>query len=134
MRKEHIVPLSRQAIEILKDQHEVTGHWAHVFPSPVRPKNHMSNITILVALRRMGYGGRMTGHGFRALAMSSIKQELGYRHEVIDRQLAHAKRNKIDKAYDRAEFLEERTKMMQEWADYIDVLASEGKVIKARFG
>ena len=64
----------------------------------------------------------MTGHGFRALAMSSIKQELGYRHEVIDRQLAHGHKNKINKAYDRAEFLEERKVMMQEWADYIDGL------------
>jgi len=70
----------------------------------------------------MGYQGRMTGHGFRALAMSGIKQELGYRHEVIDRQLAHTPKSKIVRAYDRAEFLEDRRKMMQEWADYIDNL------------
>ena len=62
----------------------------------------------------------MTGHGFRALAMSTIKEQLGYRHEVVDRQLAHAPRTKVDAAYDRAQFLDERTKMMQEWADYLD--------------
>ena len=134
MGKEHVVPLSRQAIAILKDQKEITGHWPLVFPSTVRPKQSISNNTILGAIKRMGYQGRMTGHGFRALAMSAIKQELGYRHEVVDRQLAHTPKNKIDKAYDRADFLEERTKMMQEWADYIDALGSHGEVVKVRFG
>lgn len=65
----------------------------------------------------MGYRGEHTGHGFRALAMSTIKEKLGYRHEVIDRQLAHAHKSQIDAAYDRAQFLDERTKMMQDWAD-----------------
>ena len=120
MNKEHVVPLSRQSIEILKDQKEIAEHWPLVFPSSVRPKQSISNNTILGAIKRMGYQGQMTGHGFRALAMSAIKQELGYRHEVVDRQLAHAPRNKIDAAYDRALFLKERTKMMQDWADYID--------------
>lgn len=133
MRKPHIVPLSDQAIEILKDQKEVAGHWPLVFPSTVRPKQSISNNTILSAIKRMGYQGRMTGHGFRALAMSGIKQELGFRHEVVDRQLAHTPKNKVDKAYDRAGFLKERKKMMQEWADYIDVLAGNGEVIKGRF-
>ena len=122
MRKEHVVPLSRQAIEILLDQKQIAGHWPLVFPSSVPLKQSISNNTILGAIKRMGYQGRMTGHGFRALAMSTIKQELGYRHEVVDRQLAHAPRNKIDKAYDRALFLEDRKVMMQEWADYIDSL------------
>ena len=120
MDKDHIVPLCDQAIEILKEQSEIAGKWPHLFPSPNKPRQSISNNTILVALKRMGYQGRMTGHGFRALAMSTIKQELGYRHEVVDRQLAHVPRNKIDKAYDRAQFLDERTVMMQEWADYID--------------
>jgi integrase len=120
MGKEHIVPLSRQAVEILQNQKILAGHWPLVFPSNVRPRNSISNNTILGALKRMGYQGRMTGHGFRALAMSAIKQELGYRHEVVDRQLAHVPANKIDKAYDRAMFLEERKIMMQEWADYLD--------------
>ena len=134
MRKEHVVPLSRQAIEILENQKEIAGQWPLVFPSSVRPQQSISNNTILGAIKRLGYKGRMTGHGFRALAMSTIKQELGYRHEVVDRQLAHAPRNKIDKAYDRALFLDDRKVMMQEWANFIDALASNGKVIQGNFG
>lgn len=122
MGKEHLVPLSDQAIEILKEQKEIARDWTHLFPSPNKPRQSISNNTILVALKRMGYKGRMTGHGFRALAMSTIKQELNYRHEVIDRQLAHVPKSKIDRAYDRAKFLKERTQMMQEWADYVDQL------------
>ncbi|MHA1539811.1 MAG: tyrosine-type recombinase/integrase [Alphaproteobacteria bacterium] len=120
MKKEHIVPLARQTIELLEEQRSIAGHYDLVFPSPVKPLQSISNNTLLGAIRRMGYKGRMTGHGFRALAMSSIKQELGWRHEVIDRQLAHAKKNKIDAAYDRAMFLDDRKMMMQEWADYLD--------------
>lgn len=100
----------------------LTGRWEGVFPNQAHPKKSMSNNTILKALERMGYKGRMTGHGFRALAMTTIKEKLDYRHEVIDRQLAHAPRSKVDAAYDRAMFLPERRKMMQEWADYLDRL------------
>lgn len=117
---EHIVPLSDQTLDVLKNQKEIAGNWPHLFPSVIKPRQAMSNNTILVALKRMGYQGRMTGHGFRALAMSTIKQELGYRHEVVDRQLAHVPKSKIDKAYDRAMFLEERKRMMQDWSDYIE--------------
>lgn len=130
MRREHVVPLARQARVILESQKEIAGHRPLVFPSVVRPSKSMSNNAILVALKRLGYGGRMTGHGFRALAMSAIKQELGYRHEVVDRQLAHVPGNKIDKAYDRALFLEERKVMMQSWADYIDALAKKEPINK----
>jgi len=129
MRKEHIVPLSRQAIKILKNQKELARHWPLVFPSSVKPQKSISNNTILGAIRRLGYKGRMTGHGFRALAMTTIKQELGYRHEVVDRQLAHAPKSKVDKAYDRALFLEDRKVMMQDWADYLDAVTSHGKVV-----
>ncbi len=122
MRSPHIVPLSRQAAALLKEQKLLTGRWPCVFPNQAHPKKCMSNNTILKALERMGYKGRMTGHGFRALAMSTIKEKLGYRHEVIDRQLAHAPRSKVDAAYDRAMFLPERRRMMQEWADYLDGL------------
>jgi integrase len=86
----------------------------------------MSNNTILKALIRMGYKGKATGHGFRALAMSTIKEKLGYRHEVIDRQLAHAHKSKIDAAYDRAQFLQDRTVMMQRWGDYLDTFYKSG--------
>jgi integrase len=129
MRRAHIVPLSKQSLEILKAQKEthVYGNW--VFPNLVTPRKHMSNCTILGAIKRLGYKGQMTGHGFRALAMSSIKEKLGYRHEVVDRQLAHAPRSRVEAAYDRAKFLPDRRIMMQEWADYLDKLAEKGKVM-----
>ncbi len=128
MKRPHKVPLSHQVIEILKAQKELTGHWPHVFPSPVKPAQSMSNNTILSALKGMGYRGRMTGHGFRSLAMSAIKEKLNYRHEVVDRQLAHVQKSQIDQAYDRADYMDDRAKMMQEWSDYIDVL-SENKIL-----
>lgn len=135
MRKEHIVPLSKQALAILEAQKEETGHFntEWVFPSLHRPQKHMSNNTILFAIGRMGYKKKMTGHGFRALAMSTIKEKLGYRHEVVDRQLAHAPGNKVDRAYDRAKFLDDREKMMQEWADYLDVVAKSSNVLVGKF-
>lgn len=120
MRKEHIVPLSNQVIDILNTLKETFGATdGYILPSPNTPKKPVSVNTILYALYRLGYRGKATGHGFRALAMSAIKEKLGYRHEVVDRQLAHAHRNSIDAAYDRAQFLDERTKMMQHWADYV---------------
>lgn len=120
MRNSHIVPLSKQVIEILEDIKIQTGKGKYVFPSQVGKNKSMSNNTLLKAIDRMGYKGKTTGHGFRALAMTNIKEKLGYRHEVVDRQLAHAPRNKVDAAYDRAEFLSDRIVMMQKWADYLD--------------
>jgi integrase len=117
------VCLSRQALALLHELHAITGRSTHLFPNQRDPRKPISNNTILVALERMGYKGRMTGHGFRALAMSTIKERLGYRHEVVDRQLAHAPRDKVASAYDRAQFLAERKKMMQDWANYIDALS-----------
>ena len=120
MGKDHIVPLSRQAIEILEELRQLHNHPHFVFPSRTNRNNHMSNNTVLMAIKRMGYAGKMTGHGFRSLAMSTIMEKLGYRHEVPDAQLAHAKRGDVARAYDRAKFLDERVRMMQDWADYID--------------
>lgn len=120
MRRDHMVPLSIQALDVLRQLQETAADRPYVFPHYSRADRHMSNNTILKGLDRLGYKGRMTGHGFRALAMSAIKEKLGYRHEVIDRQLAHQPRSKVDRAYDRAEFLDERRQMMQDWADYID--------------
>jgi len=122
MRIEHVVPLSTQTLLLLNELKMLSGQREYLFPNQARPTDHMSNNTILGALKRLGYQGKMTGHGFRALAMSTIKERLGYRHEVVDRQLAHAPRNKVDAAYDRAKFLDERTVMMQTWADYLDGL------------
>ena len=131
MRRPHIVPLSRQSLALFKaQQEEIEGlktDW--VFPSQIGHKMPMSNNTVLAALRRMGYQGKMTGHGFRSLAMTTIKEKLGYQHDVVDRQLAHGRRNKVAAAYDRSEFIEDRTRMMQHWADYIDTVASHGKII-----
>lgn len=134
MRKPHIVPLSRQAVEALQQVQEVTKSKGYVFPSQIRSTKHMSNGTVLMALKRLGYHGKMTGHGFRALAMSTIKEKLGYRHEVVDRQLAHAPKDKVDRAYDRAQFLDERKKMMQQWADYLDGCLNTGNVVQGEFG
>lgn len=132
MGKEHLVPLSSQAVAILEELRELHSHPVYVFPSRNSRNRTMSNNTILMALDRMGYRGKMTGHGFRALAMSTIMEKLGYRHEVPDLQLAHAKRGDVARAYDRAKFLSERTKMMQEWADYLDGLCLSGEVVPFR--
>ncbi len=128
MRRPHMVPLSDQVIDLLKELKGLNPpNRVHLFPSRNNPRSYMSNNTILTALARMGYRGTHTGHGFRALAMSTIKEKLKYRHEVVDRQLAHAPQNQIDKAYDRAKYLDERVSMMQEWADYLDKIKnSEG--------
>lgn len=134
MRKEHIVPLSIQAVEILLDLKERNERWGWILAGHHSPRKHMSNNTILKGLERMGFKGRMTGHGFRALAMSTIKEKLNYRHEVIDRQLAHAPKSMVQRAYDRAQFLDEREKMMQEWADYLDEIAKRGEVVFGDFG
>lgn len=120
MKKEHLVPLSEQSIQVLEKIRTLHRNNKYVFPSRENSQNHMSNNTILMALRRMGYQGKMTGHGFRSLAMSAIMEKLKYRFEVPDRQLAHSKRGDVNKAYDRAMFLDERKVMMQDWADYLD--------------
>jgi len=133
MKKEHIVPLSRQAIEILQELRALHNHPRYVFPSRNTRNHHMSNNTILMALDRMGYRGKMTGHGFRALAMSTIMEKLHYRYEIPDAQLAHAKKGDVARAYDRAKFIPERITMMQEWADYLDHVAQGGKVITGDF-
>ncbi len=130
---DHHVCLSQQALALLRELHTLTGGSKWLFPNQRDHEKPMSNGAILMALRRMGYQNKMTGHGFRALAMSTLKEKLGYRHEVVDRQLAHAQKDKVASAYDRAKFLDERKKMMQEWADYIDSIESGNKVIHGKF-
>lgn len=132
MGKAHIVPLSRQALAILEELKTYNGFREWVFASHTFPRQPMSNNTILAALNRMGYKGRMTGHGFRALALTTLQERLGYPFEIADVQLAHAKKHSLGEAYDRAQFLEQRTKMMQDWADYLDRAAVEEKV-KGKF-
>lgn len=134
MDQPHIVPLAQQTLEILKELQEINGHSEFVFPNRNDPRRTMSNSTILRAIYQLGYKGKVTGHGFRATAMSTIQEKLGYPYEVADRQLAHAPKTKVQAAYDRAKFLEQRTKMMQDWADYLDEAGAQGQVIHAKFG
>lgn len=126
---DHHVCLSRQGLEILRVLHQYTGGSKYLFPNQRDHEKPMSGDAIRMALNRMGYEGKMTTHGFRALAMTTLKEKLGYRHETVDRQLAHAQKDKIASAYDRAQFLDERKKMMQHWADYLDGIATASNVI-----
>ncbi len=127
MRSEHVVPLSRQAIEVLREIRAMGCCSRYAFPGR-NPDKPISNNTMLFALYRLGYKGKMTGHGFRAVA-STILNEAGFRADVIERQLAHSERNEIRGAYNRAEYLPERRKMMQQWADMLDALAQGAQVI-----
>jgi integrase len=127
MRAPHWVPLSRQAIAALHELREVTGHSALLFPNERRPETFTSENTFLYSLYRMGYRGRTTAHGFRANA-STLLNELGYDADVIERQLAHAEKNKVRAAYHRTEYSEERRAMMQDWADCLDLLAGNASV------
>lgn len=128
MRTPHIVPLSRQALNVLKMLKALAGDNELLFRGDRDHKKPMSNNTILKALERMGYKGRMTGHGFRGVA-STILHEQGYPHEHIELQLAHAERDQVSAAYNHASYLRPREKMMQEWADYLEMLKVGGKVI-----
>ncbi|HEU5048541.1 MAG TPA: integrase arm-type DNA-binding domain-containing protein [Rickettsiales bacterium] len=133
MRRPHIVPLSKQALAILRELQKLTGEKEHIFHSPASKSMHISNGTVLMGLRRMGYKNKMTGHGFRSLA-STILNEKGYSPDVIERQLAHEDEDKIRAAYNRAEYLPERKKMMQEYADFLDAVAKQANVIAGKFG
>lgn len=120
MKEAHIVPLSAQAVAVLTEIQAVTGSGRYVFPSERTNKKPMSENTVNAALRALGYTkDQMTGHGFRSMASTRL-HEMGYKHEIIERQLAHAERNKVSAAYNYAEYLPERRKMMQAWADYLD--------------
>ena len=128
----HIVPLSRQALAVLREIHPLTGHGRYVFPSPRANKRSMSSNAVLSALRRMGYAkDEMSGHGFRSMA-STLLNEQGWNRDAIERQLAHAERNSVRAAYNYAEFLPERKKMMQAWADYLDGIKAGAKIIPIR--
>ena len=132
MKEKHIVPLSRQALEILRELHPLTGGSRYIFPSPRTFDRPMSDNAILAALRSMGYtGDMMTGHGFRSMA-STLLNEQGWNRDAIERQLAHAERDNIRAAYNYAQHLPERRKMMQAWADYLDALKAGGEVIPFR--
>jgi len=122
MREPHIVPLSKQAIELLLELQTYTGSGDLLFPNYRQPKACMSPTTLNCALERMGYGGRFSAHGFRATA-STMLNEMRYPTDYIERQLAHAERDKTRASYNRAEYLPERKEMMQAWANMIDDMA-----------
>lgn len=130
MKQEHLVPLSRQAIQLLEQLKTTCGGSRFVFPGRNRDKP-VSNNTMLFALYRLGYKGKMTGHGFRAVA-STILNEQGFRADVIERQLAYSERDEVRAAYNRAEYLAERKKMMQHWSNYVESVQSCGQVISIR--
>lgn len=123
-RKEHLVPLSDQALEVLESLRQITGPDGMIFKSIRSKTGYISNNTLNMALKRMGFDERMCGHGFRSLALTNIQERLKVDLRIVDRQLAHIEKNKVTAAYNRAEYLDERTKMMQQWGDLIDTVAA----------
>jgi len=130
---EHLVPLSSQAVEILRDLHAKTGRGTYVFPGR-DPKKSMSEAAVNAALRRMGYDTRteITGHGFRAMARTILHQELNFAPELIEHQLAHRVPDSLGTAYNRTKFITQRRSMMQHWADYLGRLKAGATVIALR--
>ena len=134
MRAPHIVPLSDQAVAVLRELQLLTGAGQYLFPGVRSRRRPMSENTVNAALRRLGYtSDQMTGHGFRSMA-STLLHEQSWKHDAIERQLAHAERDDVSAAYNYAEHLPERRKMMQAWADYLDALRDDRKVVAGNFG
>lgn len=125
MGEKHIVPLSDRALELIQELKTLTGAGKYLFPNRRRSKQCMSATTVNAALVRLGYEGRLSGHGFRGTASTQL-HELGWRPELIERQLAHAERNKVKAAYNAAQYLVERRQMMQAWSDFVQ---TGGKVV-----
>ncbi|MBM4207683.1 MAG: DUF4102 domain-containing protein [Gammaproteobacteria bacterium] len=129
---EHIVPLSRQAVEIITNLYPLTGNGRYVFPSARTPNGSraMSDVALLAALRRMGFDkSEMTAHGFRAMARTILDEVLGFRVDFIEHQLAHAVKDPNGRAYNRTAHLQERHKMMQSWADYLDGIKAGAAIL-----
>ena len=132
MRRPHLVPLAHQAVDLLREIEPLTGRGRYVFPSPRSALRPLSDNAITAALRRIGYTGeQMSWHGFRAMA-STLLNELGFPPDVIELQLAHQERNEVRAAYNRAQHLDERRRMMQAWADYLDDLRTGANVVPFR--
>lgn len=127
----HIVPLSTQALAVLEALRPLSGHTELLFPSRNDATKPISNNTILKALEIIGYKHKMTGHGFRGIA-STVLHEQGYPHDHIELQLAHSARDEVSAAYNHALYIPQRTKMMQDWADYLDAIKSGSNIIGFR--
>ena len=125
----HIVPLSAQTLDLLGELKKITGGSKHLFPSVKGDGKTMSNNTILFALYRMGYKDRMTGHGFRGVASTALREQ-GFSRDVVELQLSHLVGNEVERAYNTMELLAERTAMMQAWADYLDAQRGIGQVVQ----
>ena len=126
----HIVPLSRQALAILRELHASTGDGKYLFPSVRSAARPMSDNTLNAALRRLGYTTEdMTAHGFRSMASTLLNEQGCWNRDAIERQLAHAERDEVRAAYNYAEYLPERRKMMQAWADVLDGLRAGAIVV-----
>jgi integrase len=128
MRVQHIVPLSRQVLALLVELRQITGDGKFLFPSQGTRAGAIPTATLRNVIRRMGWSDKVSPHGFRG-TFSTFMNELGYRPDVIERQLAHSERNKVRAAYHHAEYLPERRKMLQDWADKLDVMKEGAKVI-----
>jgi len=123
----HLIPLSRQAVAELRDLRKFTGHGRYVFPSLLSGERCMSENTVNTALRRMGYSkSDMTAHGFRAMARTILVEQLNVNPDIVEAQLAHGKSGPLGAAYDRAEYMVQRRRLMQTWADYLDRLRKGG--------
>lgn len=123
--KEHTVPLTKQALELLNEMKPISGHREYVWPGDRNPKSHMSPSTTNMALKRMQYGGRTCAHGFRSIA-STVLNEQTFDPDVIEAALSHVNRNEVRAAYNRSDYLEHRRKMMQWWSDHIQESTIKG--------
>ncbi|MEC7630056.1 MAG: site-specific integrase, partial [SAR324 cluster bacterium] len=132
MRREHQVPLADQTLEVLDRVREFSAEEILVFPGQQNPNRPMSENTLLYALYRMGYHSRATTHGFRSTASTILNESGRWHPDAIERQLAHIDANQVRKVYNRAEYLEERRRMMQWWADHLDTLSVPAEIINLR--
>jgi integrase len=130
---DHVVPLSSQVLKILQKMRVENGKRQYVFTKVTNPRDHMHRDTLSKAVRSLGFTGRHTAHGFRAMARTAIREKLEFDSEIIERQLAHSPSGSLGRAYDRTQFIEQRTKMMQGWADYLDEIGQHGTIIVGNF-
>lgn len=131
MDSDHIVPLTPQVIELFEKMRDINGNREYIFASPQRPRQPISENAILSLIYRMGYKGRATGHGFRATASTTLN-EMGFNPDAIERQLAHAERNKVRAAYNRSEYLTDRTQFMTVWSDFVSTQSADIIPIRAQ--
>lgn len=130
---DHVVPLSDQVLEILQKMRIENGKRQYVFVKVTNPRDHMHRDTLSKAVRSLGFTGRHTAHGFRAMARTAIREKLNIDSEIIERQLAHKPNGSLGSAYDRTKFIDQRIPMMQGWADYLDDIAQDRTVIVGKF-